>query len=101
MKRLGEVSPDGVIRMRDGTRYQGKLPIELMAAATQPQDAIGYLALLRRFVVLLEAEPGRSTTLRGLIAPELPPQRFGELLETAIARERACGGPGAGSASIG
>jgi hypothetical protein len=94
MKRLGEVSPDGVIRMRDGSRFQGKLPIELMAAATQPQDAIGYLALLRRFVALLEPEPGRSATLRGLVAPELPPDRWTQLLDAANRREQACGAGG-------
>ena len=63
MKRLGEVSPDGVIRMRDGSQFRGALPIELMAAATQPQEALGYLALLRRFVAQLEPEPGRAATL--------------------------------------
>jgi hypothetical protein len=95
MKRLGEVSPDGVIRMRDGGRFDAKLPIELMAAATQPQDAIGYLALLRKFVALLEPEAGRAATLRGLVAPELPPDRFAALLDAAERRERSCAGASA------
>ena len=91
MKRLGEVSPNGVIRMRDGSRFRGAVPIELMAAATEPQEALGYLALLRRFVALMEAEPLRDSTLRGLIAPELAPERFAALLAQAEERERACG----------
>ncbi len=90
MKRLGEVSPDGLIRMRDGSRFRGSAPIELMAAATQPHEALGYLALLRRFVALLEPEPERRSTLRGLIAPELAPERFGVVLDEALLRERSC-----------
>lgn len=91
MKRLGEVSPDGVIRMRDGTRFRGSVPIELMAAATQPQEALGYLSLLRRLVAEMEAEPLRGSTLRGLIAPELAAERFDAVLGQAEERERACG----------
>jgi hypothetical protein len=87
--------------MRDGTRFQSKLPIELMAAATQPQDAIGYLALLRRFVALLEPEDERGTTLRGLLAPEVPAERFATLLAAAGQRERACASGVAAGASAG
>jgi hypothetical protein len=90
MKRLGEVSPDGVIRMRDGSQFRGAVPIELMAAATQPQEALGYLALLRRFVAELEAEPTRRSALRGLVAPELPPERFAMLLDRAEQSEASC-----------
>ena len=100
MKRLGEVSPEGVIRMRDGTRFRGSVPIELMAAATQPDVALGYLALLRRFVAEMEAEPYRESTLRGLIAPELPPDRFDALLRQAQEREQSCE-HGVGKASAG
>lgn len=97
MKRLGEVSPDGVIQMRDGSRFRGAVPIELMAAATQPQEALGYLSLLRRFVAELEAEPQRRSALRGLIAPELPPERFAALLDEAEERERACSASAVGT----
>ena len=90
MKRLGEVSPGGVIRMRDGTEFRGAVPIELMAAATQPNEAIGYLSVLRRFVAEMEKEPYRDATLRGLIAPELAPDRFDALLQEAADRERRC-----------
>ena len=100
MKRLGEVSPDGVIRMRDGTRFRGSVPIELMAAASEPNEALGYLALLRRFVAEMEAEPYRESTLRGLIAPELPPDRFDALLRQAQEREQSCE-HGSGKASAG
>jgi hypothetical protein len=99
MKRLGEVSPEGVIRMRDGSRFRGAVPIELMAAATQPQEALGYLSLLRRFVAEMEAEPYRTATLHGLIAPELAPDRFAALVEEAETVERACGGTASGAAA--
>jgi hypothetical protein len=90
MKRLGEVSPDGVIRMRDGSQFRGALPIELMAAATQPHEALGYLALLRRFVAELEAEPAQGSALKGLVAPELDAKRFTELLDRAEQAEDRC-----------
>jgi hypothetical protein len=90
MKRLGEVSPDGVIRMRDGSRFRGAVPIELMAAATQPNEALGYLSLLRRFVAEMEQESERAATLRGLVAPELAATPFEALLAQAVEREHAC-----------
>jgi hypothetical protein len=99
MKRLGEVSPDGVIRMRDGSEFRGSIPIELMAAATQPNEAIGYLSLLRRFVAEMEEPAYRDSTLRGLIAPELTPGRFEDVLEKASAREQQCRGTAAAPAS--
>lgn len=99
MKRLGEVSPGGVIHMRDGSEFRSSVPIELMAAATQPNEAIGYLSLLRRFVAEMEEPPYRDSTLRGLIAPELAPARFDEALQRAAERERRCDGTAAAPAS--
>ena len=90
MKRLGEVSSGGVIRMLDGSEFHGAVPIELMAAATQPGQAIGYLALLRAFVAELEPEAHRRQILRGLIAPEQAPASFETALDVAEQRERAC-----------
>lgn len=103
MKRLGEVAPGGVIAMVDGSSYRGAIPIELMAAATQPGAAIGYLSVLRRFVAELESQTYRRSTLRGLIAPELAPSTFDAIVDAAEARERSCrntaalrGAPGRG-----
>jgi hypothetical protein len=90
MKRLGEVSPGGVIRMLDGSEFHGSIPIELMAAATEPGLAIGYLALLRSFVAELEPEAHRRATLRGLIAPEQSQASFEGALDVAEQRERSC-----------
>jgi hypothetical protein len=96
MRRLGEVSPGGRIRMRDGSRFDTSQPIELMAAATQPGEALGYLALLRDFVELLEPPDQRRTALRSLIAPELAPSDFELVLESAERSERACRSEGQG-----
>jgi hypothetical protein len=102
MKRLGEVSPDGVIRMLDGSEFHGSIPIELMAAATQPESAIGYLALLRTFVAELEPEAQRRHTLRGLIAPEQPQESFDGAMGVAEQRERGClGRAGRGGEPVG
>ena len=90
MKRLGEVSSGGVIRMLDGSEFRSAIPIELMAAATQPGEAIGYLSLLRRFIALLEPAAHRRHTLRGLIAPEVSPASFERFLLASEERERSC-----------
>ncbi|MGH0028649.1 MAG: hypothetical protein ACQGVC_02575 [Myxococcota bacterium] len=90
MKRLGELSPGGVLRLVDGSEFRGDIPIELMAAATQPNLVIGYLSVLRAFVAELEPVDVRRGTLRGLVAPDLPPADFDALLDAAEAREAAC-----------
>ncbi|HSF02753.1 MAG TPA: hypothetical protein VLA62_07080, partial [Solirubrobacterales bacterium] len=90
LRRLGEVSPGGAIELTDGTRYRASLPLELAAAASEPAQAKGYLALLRRLVAELEPADHRVEALRGLVAPELPRADFNAVLAEALARERAC-----------
>ncbi len=92
MKRLGEVSPNGVIEMTDGTRYDPKVPIELAAASSQPHQALGYLALLRRVTDELEAPGQRDAGLRSLVAPELSADAFESALARARGEEGACSG---------
>ena len=77
--------------MRDGSRFDVSLPIELMAASSQPGEAMGYIALLRQFVAELEPPPYRRSVLRGLIAPELSPERFDAILDSAERAEASCG----------
>jgi hypothetical protein len=90
MKRLGQLSPGGVITIADGSRFQADAPIELMAAATQSAEAIGYLAILRSFVAELEPPESRRQTLRGLVAPELAAERFDAIADAAESREQSC-----------
>jgi hypothetical protein len=90
LKRLGELSPGGIIRLQDGSQWRGWLPLELEAAALRAGSAVGYLALLRWVVEGFEPEPLRRPVLRGLIAPDLPAVRFDEILDAAERRERAC-----------
>ncbi len=92
MKRLGEVSPEGLIEMSDGTKYNGASSIELAAAMSQPGEAKGFLALLRAFVNRIESPAHREGTLRGIVAPELPAADFQKALGAARAAERSCGG---------
>ena len=91
MKRLAELSPGGRVQMLDGSAFTSS-PIELSAAMSQAAQARGYLALLRAFVREIEVENGRRDTLRGLIAPEVPPAAFAEALQTAERREASCAG---------
>ncbi len=90
MRRLGEVSPGGVVQFGGGTEYRPAVPIELEAALMQASGAAGYLALLRQLVKELESEEYQRETLRGLIAPELDAGRFETLVDAAEARERDC-----------
>jgi len=90
MRRLGEVSPGGRVAMLDGSEYAPSSPLELAAAASQASQARGYLALLRRFVALLEPAAQREVALRSLVAPGLGAGAFAEALATAEAAEAAC-----------
>jgi len=91
LKRLGEVSPDGLISLANGSKFRPHLPIELSAAGGQSFQATGYLALLRTFVAELEPPEFRRNTLRGLLAPEVSNQEFDLIVEVAEALESQCG----------
>ena len=90
MKRLGELSPKGVVSLTDGSSYRVAAPIELMAALNQASEVRAYLSLLRQFVAELELENHRRETLRGLIASEVGPAHFDEVLDRAEANESRC-----------
>ena len=91
MRRLGEISPDdGIVQFGAGTAYRPTVPIELEAALSQAAEARGFLALLRQFVLELEAPEHRRETLRSLIAPELDPMSFGVIMDKAEQAERNC-----------
>jgi hypothetical protein len=92
MRRLGEVTPGGVVSFTDGSRYNPTVPIELEAALSQAGGAEGFLALLRSFVVRLESPEFERETLRSLIAPELDPAGFGEAMDRAEQAEATCRG---------
>lgn len=89
MKRLGEISPAGSVTLLDGSRLHTDIPLELTAATSQGAQVRGYLAVLRGFA--RELEPSQpDPILRSLVAPELDPARFGELLAAARRAEQAC-----------
>ncbi len=90
MRRLGELTPGGVVEFNGSARFSPTVPIELEAALSQAGDAQGYLALLRRFVAELEGEEYRRETLRSLIAPELDAARFDAMVDESERRERDC-----------
>jgi hypothetical protein len=91
MRRLGEVSPDeGLVKFARGTAYRPSVPIELEVALSQAAEAIGFLALLRQFVIELEGEHHRRETFRSLVAPELDPMSFDVIMDKAESSEREC-----------
>jgi len=90
MRRLGEVSPGGTVTLVDGTRYDTRVPLQLAAAHNDAANAQGYLALLRRFVALLEPASQRNDVLRGLLAPEMTRSDFAAAISGAESAERTC-----------
>ncbi len=90
MRRLGELSPAGVVAMADGSRYRTAIPLELSAAVSDAAAARGYLALLRAWVRELEPPDARDFALRSLIAPEMPPEDFARALARAREAEARC-----------
>jgi hypothetical protein len=90
MRRLGEVSPGGAVTMADGTRYDTRVPLQLAAAQADAAAAKGYLALLRRWVALLEPADQRESVLRGVLAPELEAEAFAPLIAGARNAESRC-----------
>lgn len=90
MRRLGEISPDRTVKLTGGNRYDTRVPLQLAAAQSEAGNVRGYLALLRRFVALMEAADQRTDVLRGVLAPELAPEAFADGLARAQAAERAC-----------
>lgn len=90
MRRLGEVSPDGIVRFASGAQYRPAVPIELEAALSQAGEAMGFLALLRQFVINVEGPEYADETLRSLIAPELEPEVFVGALREAREVEEGC-----------
>ncbi len=92
MRRLGEVTPGGVVAFTDGSKFSPEVPIELEVSLNQASQAKGFLSLLRTFVYDLEDEEYRAETFRSLIAPELDSNTFNVILEKANAAQATCAG---------
>ncbi len=90
LQRLGELSPDGLITLIDGSKFRPAIPLDLTAASAQSAEAIGVLSLLRAFIAELEPAEHRRNALRGVIAPELGGERFDAIVEIAEDLERRC-----------
>lgn len=90
MRRLGEVTPGGVVRFADGSKYSPAVAIELEVSLNQAAGAQGFLALLRTFVYHLENQEYQAETYRSLIAPELDSTTFDVVLDKANAAQASC-----------
>jgi hypothetical protein len=90
MRRLGEVTPKGVVQFTDGSQYSPAVPIELEVSLNQAPQAHGFLALLKKFVYDLEVEEYRIETYRSLIAPELDSATFDVVVAKADAATSEC-----------
>lgn len=90
LQRLGELSPDGLITLIDGSKLRPSIPLDLAAASAQSAEAIGVLSLLRAFIAELEPSEHRRNALRGMIAPELDSEHFDAIVEIAEESEQRC-----------
>ncbi len=90
LQRLGELSPDGLITLIDGSKLRPSIRLDLAAASAQSAEAIGFLSLLKAFIAKLEPSEHRRNALRGVIAPELDSERFDAIVEIAEDFERRC-----------
>jgi hypothetical protein len=91
MRRLGEVSVDGVVDFVDGSQYRPTEPIELEMSLSNAGLAKGFLAMLDAFVAQLEpSDADHAEALRSLVAPELPTDGFVAILENARAAQSSC-----------
>jgi len=90
MRRLGELSPGGVVATQDGARYRTADALELEAALSEAPQARGFLALLRGFARELGGAGDAGEELHGLVAPELGEADFAAVLARAEGAERAC-----------
>ena len=90
MRRLGDLTPGGVVEFTDGSRYNPTVPIELEVSLNQASQARGFLALLRTFVYELEQGGYREETYRSLIAPELDTTTFAAIVGQAEAVASVC-----------
>jgi hypothetical protein len=99
LQRLGELSPDGLITLVDGSKFRPAITLDLTAASAQSAEAIGFLSLLRAFIAELEPSEYRRNALRGVIAPELDNERFDAIIEDAEALERRCNASASASRS--
>ena len=91
MRRLSELSVDGVIDFTDGSQLRTGHTIELEMAIANASMAQGYLVLLRGFVGGLEPDASsQQAALKSLVAPEVSPAEFDALWLRADEAERRC-----------
>ncbi|MAJ59023.1 MAG: hypothetical protein CBC48_02975 [bacterium TMED88] len=91
MRKLSEISVDGVIDFTDGSRLRTADAIELEMAIANASMAEGYLVLLRSFVIGLESHASsQQAAFKSLVAPEISPQDFDAIWRRAHEAERVC-----------
>ncbi|HXV37307.1 MAG TPA: hypothetical protein VEC18_09165 [Myxococcota bacterium] len=91
LERLGELSAGRFVELTDTTRFQLSTPIGLEAASARAAEVVGYLSLWRALVTEMEP-PQRDprNALRGVVAPDLPSERFDAAVEFAERSEQRC-----------
>ena len=95
--RLAELSPDGQLRLADGTRLHPEVALEFEAAVGQADQVEGFLALLRALAARMASTEQQTRVLRGLVAPELDQGSFDDRAAEAERAERECTGNGSAS----
>jgi hypothetical protein len=88
--RLAELSPDGRLRLTDGTLLHRDVDLEFEAALGQAHQVEGFLALLRALAARMASTEEQTRVLRGLVAPELDQGSFEDRTANAERAEQEC-----------
>ncbi len=88
--RLAELSPDGQLRLTDGTLLHRDVALEFEAALGQAHQVEGFLALLRALAARMASTEEQTRVLRGLVAPELDQGSFEDRTANAERAEQEC-----------
>ncbi len=90
LRRLGELAPDGLVELSDGTRFDPTHPIEADFVLGRAADARGYLALLAAFVRSVATDGSGDRALAALIAPGLAASDVTAAIASGREAEASC-----------
>lgn len=90
LRRLAELSHDGLVEVADGARFDPMRPIEADLAMGRAGEILGYLAVLDAFVGEVATADEANQVLASLIAPDLPVPEMMVAIREARFVEQAC-----------
>ncbi len=90
LERLAELSANGEITLRDGSRATLARPLERERILAQPADVLGLLDVLHSLAASLAKEGAVQPALHAWLAPELSEAEFAAAFERAASAKARC-----------